>query len=71
MNQSAIYPEYVAHAEYNTHKAESLLKRISDRIGRALRTSRRGSEINQPVTFIEANLLDKNVGPEISRTLRV
>lgn len=72
MNQTAAYLEFAVADEYESRQEESLLKKISDRIVRALRSSRREiGEKNPPVTFIEANLLDDNLGPEISRTLRI
>ena len=72
MNQSIAYLEFDALTDHQAHQQESLLEKICDRIGKALHSSRRAIDTrHQPATFIEANLLDEVMGPEISRTLRI
>lgn len=50
----------------------SLLEKICDRLGQALKSGHAGNgKTKLPPTFIEANLLDEVMGPEIKRALRV
>ena len=50
---------------------KSLLQRVTERLISALKSQRR-QPVAQPQvqTYIEASLLDSNIGPEIERALR-
>ena len=75
MNQSVaqieenIYAQSVNRAHGG--EQETLLSRIFERLVRAVNSSARDTRAqNGYQGFIDSNLLDSNLGPEISRTLR-
>ena len=71
MNQAILHSEYAAAANTRSNRQESLLQKIRDRLTRVLEFHQTGPGNKQmPQTFIEANLLDDVMGPEIKRTLR-
>ena len=72
MNQTITCSDFTAPTEIQSNRHESLLKIIRDRLSRALSTNRaKANRKNLPQTFLEENLLDDVMGPEIRRTLRV
>ena len=73
MNQTIYHPIYASRLETNRCRyRESLLSKIRARLRDSMNGTRAEyGKRSKPGTFIEANLLDDIMGPEIRRTLRI
>ena len=71
MNATALHPYTPVITTSPSSSRDSLLEKIFSRLVQSLKSYRTpGKSTVVHVGFIESNLLDRNLGPEISRALR-